>query len=303
MGKAVLKNCSIMEHISPSDYCASNKMHMTLNTRIATQYRQHFASLTSEDSVMDFGCGSGETTKAIAQGSLGNLGKPGFVLGVDISEEMIGHCRDHHQTPGDMDIHFEQLGESREDFISKYKSSFSLVTSFSCLHWVPDLPSLINMFNEVLVPGGKFVFSVCGSPSEQNPRKKLYEVMKKEPKWTEVAEKKFTVYGTIHKGDWMTTLDAQGYGEIIEEDLRRLMEDNNFTVAASTTFEEEAKLTPTFIQTVYETNFQKSLHEIRGKKKNEFINEYIRRVREESTKKGGLIHEMHDCIFICGSKK
>ena len=49
--------------------------------------------LSSIFSVMDFGCGSGETTRVIAQGSLGNLGKPGKVLGVDISEEMIGYCR------------------------------------------------------------------------------------------------------------------------------------------------------------------------------------------------------------------
>ena len=42
---------------------------------------------------MDFGCGTGETTVAMAQGVLGDLGHPGEVVGVDISGDMIRHCR------------------------------------------------------------------------------------------------------------------------------------------------------------------------------------------------------------------
>ena len=60
---------------------------------------------------------------------------------------------------------------------------------------------------------------------------------------------RFTVYGTMHKNkDWMTTLDAQGYGPMIETDISHLMKKNGFTVTESTTFEYEGKLTPTFIE-------------------------------------------------------
>ena len=98
------------------------------------------------DSLLDFGCGTGETTIAMAQvghllnglvvntasqifiatpisvafvcqcnnnyhhylsnqGVLGKLGSPGKVLGVDISEDMIGHCSSHYN--GQDNLSFE----------------------------------------------------------------------------------------------------------------------------------------------------------------------------------------------------
>ena len=89
----------------------------------------------------------------MAQGVLGSLGHPGEVVGVDISGDMISHCRQHCQAPNTT---FHQLDVSRgESFTSANLSSFSLVTSFSCLQWVPDQPAAISFFNKVLKPGGK----------------------------------------------------------------------------------------------------------------------------------------------------
>ena len=89
----------------------------------------------------------------MAQGVLGELGQPGQVVGLDISGEMISHCRQHCQAPNTV---FNQLDVTRaESFTSANLSSFSLVTSFSCLQWVPDQPAAISFFNKVLKPGGK----------------------------------------------------------------------------------------------------------------------------------------------------
>ena len=97
--------------------------------------------------LLDFGCGTGETTEAMAKGVLGQLGQPGEVVGVDISADMIGHCRQHCQAPN---TSFHQLDVSQaESFTSAHLSSFSLVTSFSCLHWVPDMPATVALFNKV----------------------------------------------------------------------------------------------------------------------------------------------------------
>ena len=84
---------------------------------------RHFSGLGAGDSLLDFGCGTGETTIAMAQvwlhhchqhhhyhwhhhhlhrhhhceqGVLGKLGNPSTVLGVDISDEMISHCSNHY---------------------------------------------------------------------------------------------------------------------------------------------------------------------------------------------------------------
>ena len=99
--------------------------------------------------LLDFGCGTGETTRALAEGGLGGLGAGGEVVGVDISQEMIQHSRSQHSTTPRLS--FTQLDVSRaESFISSNLASFSCLTSFSCLHWVPDMPATVRMFNKVL---------------------------------------------------------------------------------------------------------------------------------------------------------
>ena len=105
--------------------------------------------------LLDFGCGTGETTLALAQGGLGGLGTGGEVVGVDISEEMITHCQSTHQTSptNTSNLSFTQLDVTRaESFISSNLASFSCLTSFSCLHWVPDMPAAVRMFNKVQSP-------------------------------------------------------------------------------------------------------------------------------------------------------
>ena len=81
-------------------------------------------------------------------GLLGHLGRPGHTVGVDISQEMIQHSRSQHSTTPRLS--FTQLDVSRaESFISSNLASFSCLTSFSCLHWVPDMPATVRMFNKV----------------------------------------------------------------------------------------------------------------------------------------------------------
>ena len=84
------------------------------------------------------------------------------VVGVDISHDMIAHCQQHHQ-PKTPSMTFQQLDSSQgASFIADNASSFSLVTSFSCLHWVPNMPATVSLFNKVLETGGQFLFVVSG---------------------------------------------------------------------------------------------------------------------------------------------
>ena len=71
---------------------------------------------------------------------------------------MISHCTKTHQASN---LSFQQLDVSDgKSFISSNSSSFSMVSSFSCLHWVPNQPDAVFLFNKVLKPGGKFLFVV-----------------------------------------------------------------------------------------------------------------------------------------------
>ena len=103
--------------------------------------------------MLDFGCGTGETTLALAQGGLGGLGTAGEVVGLDISQEMIKHCQSQHQTHNTHNtasLSFSQVDVTQaESFISSNLASFSCLTSFSCLHWAPDMPAAVRFFNKV----------------------------------------------------------------------------------------------------------------------------------------------------------
>ena len=64
------------EVITPSQYTKSNRAHFIINTRAVNDFRQVYPGLVDQDRVLDFGCGTGETTLALAQGQLGLLGNP-----------------------------------------------------------------------------------------------------------------------------------------------------------------------------------------------------------------------------------
>jgi hypothetical protein len=40
-------------------------------------------------------------------------------------------------------------------FCSSQRCSYSLVTSFSCLHWVPNQPAAVHFFNRILKKGNR----------------------------------------------------------------------------------------------------------------------------------------------------
>merc|ERR1719391_1864146 len=165
--------------------------------------------------VLDFGCGTGETTSAIARGELGDLGKPGYVLGVDISKEMIEHCeRNYRET----NLYFNRLNVESSDsqaFCAEQDEKFDMVTSFFCLHWVPNQPAAVGAFGRLLKPGGKFLFVII---STQNPQTNgmlvEYNKMKSEPEWADLLKNTAWPYlGTVHRNNsWMTTVDKNGIG-------------------------------------------------------------------------------------------
>lgn len=92
------------------------------------------------------------------KGLLGDLGKPGFVTGSDLSHDMIKFCRGKYDIDN---LEFVQLDVTNgEEFVEKNMEKFSLVTSFSCLHWVNDHVAATKLTARVLKKGGKFLHLV-----------------------------------------------------------------------------------------------------------------------------------------------
>ena len=118
-----------------------------------------------------------------------------------------------HESPG---LNFTQLDVAAgADFTQRHASSFSLVTSFSCLHWVPDQPAAVTLFNRsrprptavllyptssahstailcadrVLRPAGRFLFVIAGTHNPAtNLLRREYERMRSEAAWAEALK-------------------------------------------------------------------------------------------------------------------
>ena len=158
--------------------------------------------------LLDFGCGTGESTVAMARGVLGGLGTPGEVVGVDISLDMISHCRTNLQTSPIPGLSFQQLDVTRpESFLASNMNRFSCLTSFSCLHWVQDMPAAVSLFNKVLKVGGKFVFVIATSTGKSRFRF-VFEEMRKEEKWAKILNKtSWMHFNTVNVNKhWMSKL-------------------------------------------------------------------------------------------------
>ena len=89
---------------------------------------------------------------------MGNLGNPGFVLGSDVSMDMVKYSQRKYNLDS-LDLVQLDVTDGRE-FGREHCERFDVVTSFSCLHWVSDHPAASRLTHQVLKKGGKFLFLV-----------------------------------------------------------------------------------------------------------------------------------------------
>ena len=179
-------------------------------------------------------------------------------------------------------LSFQQLDSSKaESFISSNLSSFSLITSFSCLHWVPDMPATVALFNKVLKVGGRFVFVM---PTGENMEERIvYDQMRQEERWRELLEKtSWMHFKTVNVNHgWMSTVDERtGYGNIKMEDFVKLMENNGFRVDEAKTVNLNYKLHKDFVERFVEETILNDFPELEGEEREEFFREFIPRVEE-----------------------
>ena len=98
--------------------------------------------------VLDIGCGMGQHAKQYA-----DMGAKS-VLGIDISENMLSHARQHFSAPT---ITYQQMALENIDSLS---AQFDLITSSLVFDYAEDLPGLMKSVYQLLKDGGHFVFSM-----------------------------------------------------------------------------------------------------------------------------------------------
>lgn len=103
--------------------------------------------LSGEARVLEFACGTGITTVAIAP-------HVSFVRAIDISDEMVGKAREKIQALGLSNVELSQT-----DLFDPCleEGSFDAVTAFNVLLYVEDRAEVLERIRSLLKPGGMFL--------------------------------------------------------------------------------------------------------------------------------------------------
>ncbi len=119
------------------------------------------AGLALGHRVLDIACGTGEPALPAAE----VVGPAGYVLGTDLSEEMLAVAREKAQTRGLNNVEFRQVDGEEMDVET---SSFDAVTCRWGIMFMPEPVRCLRQAHDALKPGGRIALSVWGPP-ERNP--------------------------------------------------------------------------------------------------------------------------------------
>ena len=106
--------------VTPQIYAETNSRHIELNNKLLSEFKSAFDE--PNQLIVDFGCGTGETTHQMANG---NNKK---VIGLDLSPDMVEYCKQHYQ------LDFRTFDVSNENC--------KMPLSWNCkTRWTSSLPS------------------------------------------------------------------------------------------------------------------------------------------------------------------
>lgn len=133
------------------------------------------------DSVLDCGCGPGNTTFDILLPKLPVNFKR--LVGVDISKKMIEYARKTYIHPK---VSFElinlEVEVKKQSF--DFNKPFDHITSFFCLMWIKNQKLCIQNFYELLKPGGDMLLVFMG----YNPAYDAYKLLSRNNRWAQYME-------------------------------------------------------------------------------------------------------------------
>jgi trans-aconitate 2-methyltransferase len=124
--------------------------------------------LRGNELVLDAGCGTGRLTADLLE-ALPN----GHVIGVDLSQNMLGSAREH--LSGDFG---SRLNLVACDLLHlPFKRRFDVIVSTAAFHWVLDPDRLFRDLHDLLVPDGRMEAQCGGGPNVVRLRERANSLM------------------------------------------------------------------------------------------------------------------------------
>jgi SAM-dependent methyltransferase len=139
-----------------------NREKMAGPTSTITEKMLSLAGISAGQRVLDLACGVGDPAFAIA----GLVGPGGYVLGLDLSPQMIEAARELSSRERVNNVEFRTIASELE--LGVPGESFDVATCRLGLMFMPDPVAALQEMRAALRPGGRVVASVWGAP-ERNP--------------------------------------------------------------------------------------------------------------------------------------
>jgi trans-aconitate methyltransferase len=184
---------------NPEDYQQHSSAQECIAAGIISELK-----IKGNEHILDIGCGDGKVTSKLAR-----LVPQGQVLGIDSSKEMIDFSRKIFPLSDHANLKFEHLNVLELEF----ESSFDLVTSFACLHWVKDHLAALKNVKRSLKPGGKLFIQCAGRSINDDLAASGREVIRSD-KWKNYFRGFSSPYGTYSPEEYHAWLALAGLEEL-----------------------------------------------------------------------------------------
>ena len=125
--------------------------------------------LEKDNYLLDFGCGSGAITNKLAK-----ITKS--IEAIDISQGMLEFAQRQAEENSIENINYLQTSIFDERFKDE---SFDVILAFNVLHYIEDMPHLIERINSLLKPNGIFISSTACLKEKRSLLKYLVFVLTK----------------------------------------------------------------------------------------------------------------------------
>ena len=135
-------------HWNPEDYASNSSAQKGWGE----DFLQNL-TFKKTDKVLDMGCGDGIITRGLAERV-----SAGYVVGIDISREMISYASSRFPVSEYDNLSFIHA----DSLVLPFKKDFDIVFSNSSLHWVSDHKTLLSGIYQVLRPHGKLLVQMGG---------------------------------------------------------------------------------------------------------------------------------------------